>query len=124
MPPCQSVVLFHLIASLRVETIPVAACTLWVRNVEAEHEAHQHHLKEENGGKLPETPAYEYLNRRGMSSCASQLVAPSVTRLDSVGSLPLGHEHSILQPQGLCALLLKRQYRTHPTTGQQGSGSC
>ncbi|KAI0715314.1 mitochondrial cytochrome c oxidase subunit VIa [Earliella scabrosa] len=42
----------------------IAACTLWVRNVEAEHEAHQHHIKEENGGKLPEPPAYEYLNRR------------------------------------------------------------
>ncbi|KAI0756718.1 mitochondrial cytochrome c oxidase subunit VIa [Daedaleopsis nitida] len=42
----------------------IAACTLWVRNVEAEHEAHQHHLKEENDGKLPEPPKYEYLNRR------------------------------------------------------------
>ncbi|RPD64857.1 mitochondrial cytochrome c oxidase subunit VIa [Lentinus tigrinus ALCF2SS1-7] len=42
----------------------IAACALWVRNVEAEHEAHKHHLMEENGGKLPETPKYEYLNRR------------------------------------------------------------
>ncbi|KAI0375293.1 mitochondrial cytochrome c oxidase subunit VIa [Pilatotrama ljubarskyi] len=42
----------------------IAVCTLWVRNVEAEHEEHQKHLIEENGGKLPEPPAYEYLNRR------------------------------------------------------------
>ncbi|KAH9846818.1 mitochondrial cytochrome c oxidase subunit VIa [Lenzites betulinus] len=42
----------------------IAVCTLWVRNVEAEHEAHQEHLLEANGGKLPEPPAYEYLNRR------------------------------------------------------------
>ncbi|KAI0778469.1 cytochrome c oxidase, subunit VIa [Trametes elegans] len=42
----------------------IAVCTLWVRNVEAEHGAHQKHLLEENGGKLPEPPAYEYLNRR------------------------------------------------------------
>ncbi|KAH9944139.1 mitochondrial cytochrome c oxidase subunit VIa [Epithele typhae] len=42
----------------------IAACALWVGQVEAEHEAHKHHLMEENGGKLPEPPAYEYLNRR------------------------------------------------------------
>ncbi|KAI0639694.1 mitochondrial cytochrome c oxidase subunit VIa [Trametes polyzona] len=42
----------------------IAVCTLWVRNVEAEHEAHKEHLIHENGGKLPEPPAYEYLNRR------------------------------------------------------------
>ncbi|EIW64320.1 mitochondrial cytochrome c oxidase subunit VIa [Trametes versicolor FP-101664 SS1] len=42
----------------------IAVCALWVRNVEAEHGAHQAHLLEENGGKLPEPPAYEYLNRR------------------------------------------------------------
>ncbi|TBU63651.1 cytochrome c oxidase subunit VIa-domain-containing protein [Dichomitus squalens] len=42
----------------------IAAGALWVRQVEAEHEEHLHHRIEENGGKLPEPPAYEYLNRR------------------------------------------------------------
>ncbi|OCH94778.1 cytochrome c oxidase, subunit VIa, partial [Obba rivulosa] len=37
---------------------------LWVRNVEKEHEHHIEHLVEENGGKLPQPPPYEYLNRR------------------------------------------------------------
>ena len=115
---------FRDIPCIGIHRVTVAACGAWVYNVEAEHEAHKHHIMEENGGKLPETPAYEYLNRRGMSSCASPLVVPSVTRLDSVGSLPLGHEHALLQPEGLCTLLLKRQYCTHLTIGQQGSGSC
>ena len=38
--------------------------TLWVRNVENEHAAHEHHIREENGGELPPTPEYDYLNRR------------------------------------------------------------
>ena len=103
----------------------VAACTLWVRNVEAEHEAHQHHIKEENGGELPEPPAYEYLNRRGTySSTELASLEPDVVCHCSWWTLPLGHEHALLQPQGLCTLLLKRNYRTHPTIGQQGSGGC
>ncbi|KAF9244602.1 mitochondrial cytochrome c oxidase subunit VIa [Melanogaster broomeanus] len=36
----------------------------WVYNVETEHAAHEKHKIEENGGKLPQPPAYEYLNRR------------------------------------------------------------
>ncbi|KAI0274754.1 X15341 cytochrome C oxidase subunit [Gloeopeniophorella convolvens] len=40
------------------------AVIAWVRNVEAEHAEHQEHLKHENGGKLPEAPSYDYLNRR------------------------------------------------------------
>lgn len=36
----------------------------WVYNVEQEHHAHEEHEKELHGGKLPEAPAYEYLNRR------------------------------------------------------------
>ncbi|EJT97817.1 mitochondrial cytochrome c oxidase subunit VIa [Dacryopinax primogenitus] len=36
----------------------------WVMRVEGEHEAHQAHLREENGGHLPEKPHYEYLNIR------------------------------------------------------------
>ncbi|KIJ68555.1 hypothetical protein HYDPIDRAFT_37008 [Hydnomerulius pinastri MD-312] len=36
----------------------------WVYNVEAEHAAHEEHLKAENDGKLPQPPEYEYLNRR------------------------------------------------------------
>ena len=40
------------------------AIIAWVRNVEAEHAEHQEHIKEENGGQLPEVPAYEYMNKR------------------------------------------------------------
>ncbi|KAF8508129.1 cytochrome c oxidase, subunit VIa [Gautieria morchelliformis] len=40
-------------------------CVAWVRNVEAEHAEHIEHIKAENGGELPETPAYDYLNKRG-----------------------------------------------------------
>ncbi|KAH9982578.1 COX6A, subunit VIa of cytochrome c oxidase [Lactifluus volemus] len=40
------------------------AVTIWVRNVEAEHAEHQEHIKEENGGHLPEVPGYDYLNKR------------------------------------------------------------
>jgi len=36
----------------------------WVYNVEAEHHAHEEHEKEMHGGKLPDPPAFEYLNRR------------------------------------------------------------
>lgn len=63
----------------------VAACVLWVRQVESEHFAHQHHIMEENGGKLPEPPAYEYLNRRG----ACPLVHSQYAWLTLVGSAPL-----------------------------------
>lgn len=35
-----------------------------MRNVEAEHAEHQEHLKKENGGHLPEVPAFDYLNKR------------------------------------------------------------
>ena len=35
-----------------------------MRNVEAEHAAHIEHEKHENGGELPEIPAYEYMNKR------------------------------------------------------------
>jgi cytochrome c oxidase subunit 6a len=44
--------------------LSVVVCGAWVYNLEAEHEAHNAHLREENGGKLPEPPAYDYLNRR------------------------------------------------------------
>lgn len=37
---------------------------LWVRRVEAEHEAHEAHIKEEHGGELPPSPGYDYLNKR------------------------------------------------------------
>jgi len=37
---------------------------LWVRRVEAEHEAHEAHIKEEHGGELPPSPEYVYLNKR------------------------------------------------------------
>lgn len=39
-------------------------CVAWVRKVEAEHGAHIEHIKEENGGELPEVPEYDYLNKR------------------------------------------------------------
>ncbi|KXN83646.1 Cytochrome c oxidase subunit 6A, mitochondrial [Leucoagaricus sp. SymC.cos] len=42
----------------------IAVCCAWVYNVETEHAAHVEHIKHENGGELPETPAYDYLNRR------------------------------------------------------------
>lgn len=37
---------------------------LWVAKVEKEHAAHEAHIKEENGGHLPEVPRYPYLNIR------------------------------------------------------------
>ncbi|TCD63329.1 Cytochrome c oxidase subunit 6A, mitochondrial [Steccherinum ochraceum] len=42
----------------------IVVAALWVRNVENEHAEHQHHIMEENGGHLPEIPAYEYMNKR------------------------------------------------------------
>ena len=44
--------------------ITVAVCTAWVYNAEVEHAAHIEHIKAENGGELPETPAYDFINRR------------------------------------------------------------
>ncbi len=49
----------------------VVVTTLWVVKVEKEHAEHTEHLKHENGGELPETPAYDYLNKRG--SCLHAL---------------------------------------------------
>ncbi|GHJ87084.1 hypothetical protein NliqN6_3486 [Naganishia liquefaciens] len=37
---------------------------LWVKQVEDEHHHHLQHLKEENGGELPERPIYPYMNIR------------------------------------------------------------
>jgi hypothetical protein len=42
----------------------VIVCSVWVYNAEKEHNAHEAHAKEENGGVRPQPPAYEYLNRR------------------------------------------------------------
>jgi len=42
----------------------IAVCVAWVYNTETEHAAHVEHIKEENGGELPETPAFDYMNRR------------------------------------------------------------
>ncbi|KAI6047720.1 cytochrome c oxidase subunit VIa-domain-containing protein [Pisolithus marmoratus] len=42
----------------------IIVCMAWVYNVEHEHHIHEEHEKELHGGKLPEPPAYEYLNRR------------------------------------------------------------
>jgi len=36
----------------------------WVYKVETEHAAHEEHVKEANGGEMPETPPYAYLNMR------------------------------------------------------------
>lgn len=36
----------------------------WTYKLESEHHHHLEHLKEENGGQLPEIPKYEYLNIR------------------------------------------------------------
>ncbi|KAJ7275148.1 cytochrome c oxidase subunit VIa-domain-containing protein [Mycena haematopus] len=36
----------------------------YVYNVEIEHKAHNQHLMDENDGKLPQPPRYEYLNVR------------------------------------------------------------
>ncbi|KAJ2927155.1 hypothetical protein H1R20_g9902, partial [Candolleomyces eurysporus] len=43
----------------------IAVCVAWVYNAEVAHAEHIEHIKHENGGELPETPAYDYLNRRG-----------------------------------------------------------
>lgn len=37
---------------------------IWVYQTEVEHGKHLDHLREENGGTLPQPPDYEYLNRR------------------------------------------------------------
>jgi len=42
----------------------IAVCVAWVYNTEVEHAAHVEHIKQENGGELPEKPAYDYINRR------------------------------------------------------------
>ena len=45
--------------------IPVTIVgSIWTYKLEAEHHHHLEHLKEENGGELPQPPAYEYLNIR------------------------------------------------------------
>lgn len=36
----------------------------WTYKLEADHEHHLDHIREENGGHLPAPPAYEYLNIR------------------------------------------------------------
>ncbi|KAG5342164.1 hypothetical protein C0989_005345 [Termitomyces sp. Mn162] len=43
----------------------IAVCVAWVYNSEIEHKHHLDHLRAENDGRLPEIPAYEYMNRRG-----------------------------------------------------------
>ncbi|KAF8585579.1 mitochondrial cytochrome c oxidase subunit VIa, partial [Ramaria rubella] len=50
--------------SLYVCAPATLVCVAWVRNVEAEHTNHLEHIKEENGGELPETPQYDYLHKR------------------------------------------------------------
>ncbi|KAK0232995.1 cytochrome C oxidase subunit [Armillaria fumosa] len=42
----------------------IVACSAWVYKLEVAHGEHLEHLRHENDGKLPEPPAYEYLNRR------------------------------------------------------------
>ncbi|XP_006454700.1 COX6A subunit VIa of cytochrome c oxidase [Agaricus bisporus var. bisporus H97] len=42
----------------------VAVCTIWVYNAESEHMAHLEHMRQENGGELPQPPEYDFLNRR------------------------------------------------------------
>ncbi len=42
----------------------VIVCGAYVYNLEVKHNEHLDHLRAENDGKLPEPPAYEYLNRR------------------------------------------------------------
>ena len=93
-----------------------------MRNVEAEHEAHQHHLKEENGGKLPEPPAFEYLNRRGELSSETNLVGHLLIDSQSFWSFPLGHEHSVLQRRGALSRSVPPDVfcQLSPVLGQQG----
>jgi hypothetical protein len=37
---------------------------IWTYKVEMEHKAHIEHERHENGGQLPEAPAYDHMNRR------------------------------------------------------------
>ena len=70
---------------------------LWVRRVEAEHEAHEAHIKEEHGGELPPTPGYDYLNKRakpfpwGMNSL---FYNPHVRLYSTISALLLKKVHS------------------------------
>lgn len=65
----------------------VVVCALWVRNIEAEHAAHEEHLKHENGGKLPEPPAYEYLNVRSAYLVLRNIITVSTFDLQTAHSL-------------------------------------
>lgn len=104
----------------------VAACVLWVRQVESEHIAHQHHIMEENGGKLPEPPAYEYLNRRGtylpVPPCYAEL-----TLDDSVpsagGPFPWGNNTLFFNPK-VCSLPFLQVSSSDQFIGEQGYGGC
>jgi Cytochrome c oxidase subunit VIa len=44
--------------------VVVIVATAWVWGVEVEHMKHEEHLKAENGGRLPEPPAHDFLNMR------------------------------------------------------------
>jgi cytochrome c oxidase subunit 6a len=45
--------------------IPAAlAGAAWTWKLESEHLHHLEHIREENGGEMPEIPKYEYLNIR------------------------------------------------------------
>ncbi|KAF8597734.1 mitochondrial cytochrome c oxidase subunit VIa [Ceratobasidium sp. AG-I] len=49
--------------------MPITHCLVvvgaaWVKKAEDAHHEHTEHLKHENDGHLPETPAYSYLNKR------------------------------------------------------------
>ncbi|KAG6862387.1 hypothetical protein C0995_011827 [Termitomyces sp. Mi166 len=54
----------QILSSFFVCVPAIAVCVAWVYNSEVEHKQHLDHLRAENDGKLPEIPAYEYLNRR------------------------------------------------------------
>ncbi|KAF8808553.1 hypothetical protein BYT27DRAFT_7052170, partial [Phlegmacium glaucopus] len=42
----------------------IAVCVAWAYNAEDEHSVQVEHIKEENGGVLPETHACDFINRR------------------------------------------------------------
>jgi cytochrome c oxidase subunit 6a len=58
---------------------------IWTYKVEKEHAEHIHHEREANGGELPETPAYDHMNRRvkpfpwGASACRAVLLHSNST---------------------------------------------
>lgn len=108
LPSCQCVPLSRpqmIQTHVRTCEPTVAVCSVWVYGLETEHHRHVEHLKHENGGKLPEKPAYEYLNRR-------------------VKPFPWGNNSLFFNPAVSYSVSIQRSILTDAVIGQQGPERC